>query len=100
LLAFFADSLTSSSPPTVVHAFANDVQAVMSGYKLPDHQGTREDVVVLSLWYLQKLSPKGFIDIADLSTEGGLLAARRLLLLACNFASKWLIDHSSVLLER
>lgn len=71
----------------------------MSEYRLPERPGVREDLVVLSLWYLQKLSPKGFIHIDDLSTEDGLLAARRLLLLACNFASKWLFDFSSVRLE-
>ena len=71
----------------------------MSGYNFPDRQGIREDLVVLSLWYLQKLSPKGFVDIDDLSTEDGLLAARRLLLLAFSFMSKWLVDYSSVCVE-
>jgi hypothetical protein len=71
----------------------------MSSYHLPDCQGTREYLVLYGLWYLQHLSPKGFVDIDDLITEDGLLAARRLLLLVCNLAAKWLVDSATMPLK-
>jgi hypothetical protein len=65
-----------------------------------DAQGTQEIAVLYCLWYLQNLTPKGFIDIEDLSTNGGLLAARRMLLLAFTCTAKWVIDYASVPLKR
>ncbi|KAF9534920.1 hypothetical protein CPB83DRAFT_221518 [Crepidotus variabilis] len=85
-------------PTSALEALTSRIERLWISFNLDQNASipARADLAILALWYLQLLSPNGFIEVEDLSSEEGVLTAMRLFLVCWIFANQWISDYYRV----